>query len=249
MPAKGGASRRVQRLEDELNRARYDEHGLGHFGVEAAGGIVVPLIFRGATHGVLLALDRLRDGLAFSAEDAVGARVLFDVAQAQGHRLVDQHPEHAAPPRQRADPEHPPMKTFPGVPILIDGEAFGNLYLTEKAGGADFSEADEQAVVILAEYAAVAIDHARRYAGISERRDGRAGWIGLSVVLPISEQLAVLPLSTLGLCGELSWPGQACGFFGTAPHGEANPQGGALFWSGADLQLAVEELGPLAYAE
>ena len=45
------------------------------------------------------------------------------------------------------------MKTFLGVPILIDGEPFGNLYLAEKAGGVDFSEADEQAVVILAEFA------------------------------------------------------------------------------------------------
>ena len=66
---------------------------------------------------------------------------------------------------------HPPMRTFLGVPILIDGEPYGNLYLTEKAAGAAFSETDEQAVVTLAEYAAVAIDHARRYAGASERGD------------------------------------------------------------------------------
>jgi len=62
-------TKRVQRLEDELNRARFDEHGLGQAGVEARGGIVVPLIFRGRSHGVLLALDRLEDGPSFSAED------------------------------------------------------------------------------------------------------------------------------------------------------------------------------------
>jgi signal transduction histidine kinase len=62
-------TRRAQRLENELNRARFEEHGLGRFGVEAAGGIVVPLIFRGAVHGVLLAVDRLREGPMFSAED------------------------------------------------------------------------------------------------------------------------------------------------------------------------------------
>ncbi len=62
-------TRRTQRLEEELNRARFDEHGLGQFGVQAEGGIVVPLIFRGTTHGVLLALDRLRDGPTFSAQD------------------------------------------------------------------------------------------------------------------------------------------------------------------------------------
>jgi signal transduction histidine kinase len=66
---------------------------------------------------------------------------------------------------------HPPMKSFLGVPILVSGTPFGNLYLTEKAGGARFSEADEQAVGALAEFAGVAIDHARRYTGASERRD------------------------------------------------------------------------------
>ena len=66
---------------------------------------------------------------------------------------------------------HPPMHTFLGVPVLVRGTPFGNLYLTEKAGGAQFSDADEQAVEVLAEFAGVAIDHARRYTGASERRD------------------------------------------------------------------------------
>jgi signal transduction histidine kinase len=66
---------------------------------------------------------------------------------------------------------HPPMHTFLGVPILIGGTPFGNLYLTEKAGGVRFSDLDEEAVAILAEFAGVAIDHARRYTGASERRD------------------------------------------------------------------------------
>jgi signal transduction histidine kinase len=60
---------RVQRLDDELNRARFDEHGLGRLGLDASGGIVVPLFFRGRSHGVLLALDRLVDGPSFSADD------------------------------------------------------------------------------------------------------------------------------------------------------------------------------------
>jgi signal transduction histidine kinase len=67
--------------------------------------------------------------------------------------------------------EHPPMKSFLGVPILVGGTPFGNLYLTEKAGGAQFSDVDEQAVGALAEFAGVAIDHARRYTGASERGD------------------------------------------------------------------------------
>jgi len=66
---------------------------------------------------------------------------------------------------------HPPMHSFLGVPILVGGTPFGNLYLTEKAGGAQFTDADEQAVGVLAEFAGVAIDHARRYTGARERRD------------------------------------------------------------------------------
>lgn len=68
-------------------------------------------------------------------------------------------------------PGHPPMHTFLGVPILIEKEPFGNLYLTEKAGGAEFSAEDEQAVMALAEFAGVAIDHARRYTGAQTRGD------------------------------------------------------------------------------
>jgi signal transduction histidine kinase len=79
---------------------------------------------------------------------------------------VGQHPRSYGFP-----PSHPPMHAFLGVPILVGGEPFGNLYLTEKAGGEDFTEADEQAVEALAEFAGVAIDHARRYTGARERRD------------------------------------------------------------------------------
>ncbi len=66
---------------------------------------------------------------------------------------------------------HPPMGSFLGVPILIDGTPFGNLYLTEKGQGAQFTEADEEAVAMLSELAGFAIDHARRYTGTKEHRD------------------------------------------------------------------------------
>ena len=65
---------------------------------------------------------------------------------------------------------HPPMRTFLGVPIQIAGEPFGNLYLTEKRDGEPFSEEDEQAALLLADFAGLAIDHARRYAGSEAQR-------------------------------------------------------------------------------
>jgi signal transduction histidine kinase len=58
---------------------------------------------------------------------------------------------------------HPPMKTFLGVPIMLRGVAYGNLYLTEKEGGADFTEEDKELVTLLAAQAAVAIENARLY--------------------------------------------------------------------------------------
>ncbi|MGZ8633716.1 MAG: sensor histidine kinase [Solirubrobacteraceae bacterium] len=65
---------------------------------------------------------------------------------------------------------HPPMHSFLGVPILIRGQAYGNLYLTEKADG-DFDETDEDALVVLADWAAIAIENARLYRGVAARRD------------------------------------------------------------------------------
>jgi signal transduction histidine kinase len=60
-------------------------------------------------------------------------------------------------------PGHPPMRTFLGVPIVQRGVAYGNLYLTEKAGGGDFTEEDEDLIQLLAAQAAVAIENARLY--------------------------------------------------------------------------------------
>jgi signal transduction histidine kinase len=67
---------------------------------------------------------------------------------------------------------HPVMRTFLGVPILIRDRGWGNLYLTEKAGGEPFSSADEAAVVVLADWASVAIENARLYADVQARRHG-----------------------------------------------------------------------------
>ncbi len=68
---------------------------------------------------------------------------------------------------------HPPMHSFLGVPILVRGRAWGNLYLTEKAGGARFTEVDEEAATILAQWAGTAIENARLYQS-SERRRAEA---------------------------------------------------------------------------
>ncbi|MFG3507010.1 GAF domain-containing protein [Streptomyces sp. NPDC047821] len=58
---------------------------------------------------------------------------------------------------------HPPMRTFLGVPIRVRDEVFGNLYLTDKHGGADFDAEDESVISTLSVAAGVAIDNARLY--------------------------------------------------------------------------------------
>ena len=64
---------------------------------------------------------------------------------------------------------HPMMESFLGVPIMIRGEAWGNLYLTDKRDG-EFTEADETAAAVLADFAATAIDNARMYEQSERRR-------------------------------------------------------------------------------
>jgi signal transduction histidine kinase len=66
-------------------------------------------------------------------------------------------------------PGHPAMRSFLGVPILIRGEAWGNLYLTDKQEG-DFDEADEESAVVLAAWAAIAVENARLYRQTDQRR-------------------------------------------------------------------------------
>jgi signal transduction histidine kinase len=70
-------------------------------------------------------------------------------------------------------PNHPPMRTFLGVPVSVRGEAFGNLYLTEKRGGAAFTKEDEQVVLALASAAGLAVQNARLY----ERSLRREQWL------------------------------------------------------------------------
>ncbi|WP_040836140.1 sensor histidine kinase [Nocardia brevicatena] len=68
---------------------------------------------------------------------------------------------------------HPPMKSFLGVPVKVRDEVFGNLYLTEKTGGQDFTEDDEVVVQALAAAAGIAIENARLY----EQARTRQRWL------------------------------------------------------------------------
>lgn len=81
-------------------------------------------------------------------------------------------PDVSAHPRSYGfPPAHPEMKTFLGTPVLVRGEAWGNLYLTQKEGGEEFDEGDEEVAIVLAAWAGVAIENARLYDGLARRRE------------------------------------------------------------------------------
>ncbi|MEA2428338.1 MAG: hypothetical protein QOF37_1966 [Thermoleophilaceae bacterium] len=64
---------------------------------------------------------------------------------------------------------HPPMTTFLGAPVRAGDDVFGNLYLTEKAGGEEFDQDDEDTLVVIARWAGAAIQRARNYGGLDKR--------------------------------------------------------------------------------
>ncbi|WP_405067572.1 GAF domain-containing sensor histidine kinase [Kribbella sp. NBC_01510] len=98
----------------------------------------------------------------------------------EGHGLLGALIDHPASLRLRDLSEHPrsfgfpanhpPMKSFLGLPVRTRDHVFGNFYLTEKADGADFTEDDERALTALAAAAGVVIDNARLYADTERRR-------------------------------------------------------------------------------
>ncbi|MFF1709910.1 GAF domain-containing sensor histidine kinase [Streptomyces sp. NPDC058268] len=90
----------------------------------------------------------------------------------------------SADPRSCGFPaHHPPMRTFLGVPIRVQGEIFGNLYLTEKRGGADFNEYDVHMVRVLATEAGIAIGNARLYEAAMQRERWIDGSVAVTTAL------------------------------------------------------------------
>ena len=89
----------------------------------------------------------------------------------------------ASHPRSVGFPEgHPPMKTFLGTPVLHLGERLGNIYLTEKEGGREFTLEDEETLVMFASQAGMAIVNARRY---SDEHRARADLEALVNISPV----------------------------------------------------------------
>jgi signal transduction histidine kinase len=82
------------------------------------------------------------------------------------------------------------MTTFLGVPVRVRGEIYGNLYLTDKADEAEYTEEDEHLLEILAEWAAIAIDNARSHSRLESRhRDLQRAVRGLEAITGLNREL------------------------------------------------------------
>jgi signal transduction histidine kinase len=138
---------RVVEAAAELTGARYAALGvIGPTGTQLERFLTTGI--DPATHAAIGELPRGRGILGVLIRDAEPLRL---------HRISDDPRSVGFPPN------HPPMNTFLGVPIHLRGVAYGNLYLTEKAGGEDFAAEDQELVELLASQAAVAVENARLY--------------------------------------------------------------------------------------
>jgi len=138
---------RMVEVAAELTDARYAALGV----LDGTGSRLERFVTHGVdaeTHATIGELPRGRGILGVLIRDAHPLR-LHDLAE---------DPRSVGFP-----PGHPPMRSFLGVPVLLRGVAYGNLYLTEKRDGKDFTEDDQELVTLLAGQAAVAIENARLY--------------------------------------------------------------------------------------
>lgn len=148
--------RTIVRTAIDLVDAQY-----GALGVRGRGHELVEFVYDGIDDAAARAIGHLPEGrgvLGLLLDDPKPIR-------------VDNIADHAA--SVGFPPNHPPMVTFLGVPVRIREEVFGNLYLTEKAGGQPFSEDDEVLVQALAAAAGIAIENARLY----QQAKHRQSWI------------------------------------------------------------------------
>lgn len=140
----------------ELVGARY-----GALGIRGEGHQIVEFVLEGMGEADLGRIGRTPQGIGVLG-------LLLDDPRPIRLDDISKHPASVGFP-----PNHPPMHTFLGVPVRIRDEIYGNLYLTEKAGGEPFTEEDEVLVEALAAAAGIAIDNARLY----QQSRTRQAWI------------------------------------------------------------------------
>ncbi|MEU4131734.1 sensor histidine kinase [Streptomyces wuyuanensis] len=181
---------------DEVRGTRDRLNGLLEAVLSVGRGLDLPQVLREIVEAAVVLVDaeygalgviggdkRLSQFLPVGISDRLRRRI-GDLPS--GHGLLGELIRHPAPLRlaELADHEassgfpehHPPMHSFLGVPIRVRDEVFGNLYLTEKRGGAAFDDEDEAVLSTLAVAAGIAIENARLF----EETRSREQWLAAS---------------------------------------------------------------------
>jgi signal transduction histidine kinase len=159
---------RIVEAAVDLVEARY-----GALGVLGAGGGLSRFLHVGLDGATLSRMGPLPEGKGLLGQLILDPRPL---------RLPDLGAHEAS---VGFPPNHPPMHSFLGVPVRVRDAVFGNLYLTEKAGGGEFTPADEAVVQALAAAAGIAVQNADLF----EQGRGRQRWLEASAEVQ-SELLA-----------------------------------------------------------
>ncbi|MGW6396451.1 GAF domain-containing sensor histidine kinase [Streptomyces sp. NPDC055103] len=159
---------RICETAAELADARYAAIGV----VDEEGEGLSDFVTFGVGEDVARRIGRLPDGHA----GLLGALI----RDPQTIRLADLSTD---PRAAGFPPRHPPMRTFLGVPIRVQGEIFGNLYLAEKHGGGEFNDYDVHMVRVLATEAGIAIGNARLYEAARQRERWIDGSVAVTTAL------------------------------------------------------------------
>jgi signal transduction histidine kinase len=184
----GGLFSVIQRMQSRLelrNRELLALHdaALGIYGELSLETVLQKVVDRARTlvnarYGALSVIDdqnRIESFITSGISDEERARIgpppvghgILGEVLLEGHRLclreIQSHPRSVGFP-----PHHPPMKTLLAVPILCKSPFRGNLYLAEKAEGAEFTEEDEQSLVRFATTAAIAIDNSHLHLRLND---------------------------------------------------------------------------------
>jgi PAS domain S-box-containing protein len=182
--------RELQNLREENERLRGLLRRLSHLSLQVTATLDLPTVLQDvvdaactltdARYGALGVFDEagrilefITHGITTEERDRIGELPqglgilgwLHELQQPLRMAELSRHPRSVGFP-----PHHPPMKTFLGAPLRHQQEKLGNLYLTEKERGAEFTPEDEALLVLFAAQAASAIYNARLHQRVAEER-------------------------------------------------------------------------------
>jgi GAF domain len=175
---------------DEIVKTRDRMHGLLDAMLAVASGLELESTLRRIVYAAIELLDATYGALGvLGADDQLSKFIYVGIDAETRERMGDLPRGHGVlgqlisdpRPLRLADlgkhrnsvgfpPNHPPMRTFLGAPVRVHDEVYGNLYLTEKRGGGEFTQEDEVVVQALAAAAGIAVHNAHLFEEIMNRQ-------------------------------------------------------------------------------